>query len=128
VSPLWFVACTGGGPDTAAPPVTYAPVIRSVDRLACVTDPRAGEVWELALTATDPQGAATLATATVAVRTEAGNELARYPFACDGGACAGTFRADYDGVGCALEGTVAFVFTVTDATGQVSAAETVSPW
>ena len=32
------------------------------------------------------------------------------------------------GVGCALEGTVAFVFTVTDATGQVSAAETVSPW
>jgi hypothetical protein len=122
-----LVGCGNGGavPDVedTAPP-TFAPVIVSIDRVACTTDPVAGEVWQMDLTVSDPQGAATVASGDVSVRNRAGGEIGSYTLACNDETCIGSFRADYDNVDCALAGTLVFVFTVTDETGLVSASMT----
>ena len=129
--PVLALAGCAGGVDTGVPPVvdaTWVPVIASIDRVECTLEEPAGEVWQLGLTVTDPQGDETVVTGSVFVRNEAGGELGRYTIPCGAGACDGSFRADYDGLGCAVEGTVAFVFTVTDQNGNVSASEVLEPW
>ncbi|MFN7142506.1 MAG: hypothetical protein ACK4YP_01920 [Myxococcota bacterium] len=118
-----FAACAPA-PDTGDTwePGAYAPIIVSVDRVACANDATLGDVWELALTVDDPQGAATVADGVVSVQDGAGGELGRYPLTCAGGSCTGGFRADYDGIGCAHAGPL--VFQVADDAGHVSATRT----
>jgi hypothetical protein len=104
-----------------------APEIVSIDLVQCTTQQSAGEVWQLQLTVDDPQGNDTISGGTVSVQNEAGGELANYDVACNSGSCIGSFRADYDGIACTMEGTIAFVFQVTDEDGNVSAPRTYGP-
>lgn len=118
-----LAGCHGRAHDTAAAPPpdgSVAPAIVTVDRVECIAQPTAGEVWQMDLTVSDPQGAATVAAGAVSVRNRGDGELGAYTLACNGATCVGDFRADYDNVGCALAGTITFVFTVTDADGHVS--------
>jgi hypothetical protein len=108
---------TGGGlqPDPA-------PSVVSVDRIECTTQQSAGEVWQMELTVDDPQGADTVASVgRVSVLNDRGGELAAYDIACNDGSCFGSIRADYDGITCALSGSLTFRFVVTDEDGNPSA-------
>ncbi|MDO9280413.1 MAG: hypothetical protein Q7U06_00790 [Pseudomonadota bacterium] len=118
--------CGSPDVDTAVAPAkpTAVPVIVAIDRVACAAEPAAGEVWQMELTVSDPQGAETVAAGAVSVRNRAGGEIGSYSLACTGGTCIGSFRSDYDNVDCALAGTISFLFTVTDADGHVSAPKT----
>ncbi len=120
-----LAGCAPEALDTVVVTGAFAPTIVSVDRVAC-TAPAAGERWDIALTATDPQGADTVASGHVSVLEARGGELSRYDLACTAGACTGGSRADIDGVTCDLA-DIAFVFTVTDADGNVSAPHTHTP-
>jgi hypothetical protein len=110
---------TSGG-DTAA--AGTVPEVVSVETVDCTTQQSAGEVWQLALTANDPQGADTIASGRVSVLNGQGGELAGYDLACNDGSCFGSFRADYNGISCSLAGTLTMRFTVTDEDGNVSPA------
>jgi hypothetical protein len=136
-----LVACSGGDPgkdddtsgtDDTAPDTdtvddSVAPEIVSIDLVQCTTQQSAGEVWQLQLTVDDPQGNDTISGGTVSVQNEAGGELAAYDIACNSGTCIGSIRADYDGITCSLEGSVAFVFQITDEDGNSSAPATYGP-
>lgn len=116
-----FVAACAPAPDTGDTwePGAYAPIIVSIDRVACANDATLGDIWDLALTVDDPQGADTVEAGVVSVQDGAAGELGRYPLACAEGACTGGFRADYDGIACAHDGPL--VFQVADVGGHVSA-------
>ncbi len=131
-----LVACTGKGGDSntdsttdshdgtddTAHPDDVSPTIVSVDTVNCAEYQSAGESWDLALTVDDPQGATTVSDGTVSVLSSAGGELASYVLACGNGQCFGSFRAEYDGIGCSSQGDVTLRFIVTDAEGHASAA------
>jgi hypothetical protein len=109
-----------GGLDTQAPDM--APSVLSVERLECTQQQSAGEVWQLEITVDDPQGADTVSPiGRVAVLNSQGGELAAYDLACNDGQCFGSFRADYNGITCALSGSITMRFTVTDEDGNASA-------
>ncbi len=115
---------TGGGDTNDTVDETVAPEILSIDLVQCTQQQSAGEVWQMQLTVDDPQGADTIASGAVSVQNEEGGELANYDIACNDGSCIGSFRADYDGITCASEGSISFVFQVTDEDGNVSATKT----
>lgn len=95
------------------------PSILSVDLAECTVN-AGGEIWRLAVTAGDPQGAETVLSGTVAAIVD-GTTLDTNDLACNKGRCTGTFSLDADGVGCGVGGTVVFEFIVTDADGNSSA-------
>lgn len=111
----------GGGDDTGGTAPDVAPRVVSIDNIECTEQQSAGEVWQTQITVTDPQGNDTIASGTVYVRNEAGGELADYMLACGDGSCTGSFRADYDGITCSLEGTLTMAFQVEDEDGNLSA-------
>jgi hypothetical protein len=126
-------ACTGGksedsgsvdvtDSDSDSPDLGVAPTIVSVDNVQCAEYQSAGESWDLALTVNDPQGAETVKDGTIAVLNADGGELANYVLACGNGQCFGSFRAEYDGIGCSLLGEITLRFVVMDADGNASAA------
>lgn len=128
---LFVIACADGvvdvkdgATDTAVDTQTSAtaPEVVSVETVECTAQQSAGEVWQLALTAADPQGADTIAGGRVSVLNREGGQLAGYDLACNDGSCFGSFRADYDGIACSLVGTLTMRFTVTDEDGNVSPA------
>lgn len=132
--PALLLACTGKGGDTAkgddtaadtdTDPVDdgVAPSIVSIDTVNCAEYQSAGESWDLALTVDDPQGAGTVTDGSVTVVSAEGGDMATYLLACSNGQCFGSFRAEYDGIGCSLVGEVSLRFVVTDAEGNSSAA------
>ena len=95
------------------------PSILSVDLAECTVN-AGGEIWRLAVTAGDPQGATTVVDGTVAAIVD-GTTLDTNPLACNKGRCTGTFSLDADGVGCGVDGTARFEFVVTDTDGNSSA-------
>jgi hypothetical protein len=104
--------------EGASPEV--APEVLSLDRAECVAMQSAGEVWDLALTVDDPQGAATVRAGTFDVRSASGGDvLTDQLLACGNGSCFGSFRADTTGISCATQ--VRFRFVVTDVDGNASA-------
>jgi hypothetical protein len=107
--------------DSDSPDLGVAPTIVSVDTVQCAEYQSAGESWDLALTVDDPQGAETVKDGTIAVLNADGGELASYVLACGNGQCFGSFRAEYDGIGCSLLGDVTLRFVVVDADGNASA-------
>lgn len=133
LSALLF-ACTGKGGDTAGGDDTtadtdtdvvddsVAPSVVSIDTVNCAEYQSAGESWDLALTVDDPQGAATVTDGSVTVVSAEGGDMATYLLACSNGQCFGSFRAEYDGIGCSLVGEVTLRFVVTDAEGNSSEA------
>ncbi len=121
---VWLIACSGPkaadtSPHDSADP-TVAPVVTAVTSVTCAVLESAGETWNMALTVDDPQGANTVNGGSVNVLDTSQHALASYALACDNGACAGTFRASYDNIGCSLEGSVTLEFVVTDADGHLS--------
>lgn len=131
---LLLTACDGGDPkddtaDTADSGETdtqgdgVTPTILSVDRVECSDQQSAGETWSFSLSVDDPQGADSVDGGTVEVVSSADQVIADYAFPCNNeGVCEGSFRAAYDGVTCAMSGTMTFRFTVTDVDGNPSAA------
>ncbi len=132
--PALLFACTGKGDDTAAGDDTstdtdtghvddsVAPSVVSVDSVNCAEYQSAGESWDIALTVDDPQGATTVTDGTVTVVSAEGGDMATYLLACSNGQCFGSFRAEYDGIGCSLVGEVTLRFVVVDAEGNSSQA------
>jgi hypothetical protein len=127
-----LVACAGKGDDTAVGADSsadtdtdtvddsVAPSVVSVDTVNCAEYESAGESWDLAITVDDPQGAATVTDGTVTVVSADGGDMATYMLACSNGQCFGSFRAEYDGIGCSLIGEVTLRFVVADAEGNSS--------
>jgi hypothetical protein len=113
-----------GDTDDSGGDSDVAPSVTSVDLVDCSEQQSAGEIWQISLTVTDPQGIATVHTGAEQVLNEAGGELANYVLACSEGTCNGGFRADYDGIACSLDGSISFAFAVTDEDGNVSATKT----
>lgn len=113
-----FAADTGGAADAGR--ADAIPWIVSVDRVECSAEGAMGDVWQLALTVDDPQGASTVVAGEAAVVASDGSVLAAYGLMCGRGACVGNFAADYDGIVCDMRGAVVLRFTVTDADGNVS--------
>ncbi|MSP55472.1 MAG: hypothetical protein EXR69_07710 [Myxococcales bacterium] len=131
--PLAAIAsgCTGAKADDPAEDDTsalddtaevdeFAPSITVVNTVDCAEYQSAGEAWDLVLAVDDPQGADTVEEGTVAVLSEEGGEMAVYVLACGGGTCVGSFRAEYDGIGCSLQGSVTLRFIVVDINGNSS--------
>lgn len=98
----------------------FAPTITVVNTVDCAEYQSAGEAWDLVVTVDDPQGADTVEEGTVAVLSEDGGEMAVYVLACGNGTCVGSFRAEYDGIGCSLQGSVTLRFIVVDINGNSS--------
>ena len=107
--------------DTGSPDVGVSPTVVSVDTVQCAEYQSAGENWDLALTVDDPQGAETVKNGTITVLNADGGELANYALACGNGQCVGSFRAEYDGIGCSLVGEVTLRFVVMDSDSNASA-------
>jgi hypothetical protein len=107
--------------DSGTPDVGVSPTIVSVDTVQCAEYQSAGENWDIALTVDDPQGAETVKDGTITVLNADGGELASYALACGNGLCVGSFRAEYDGIGCSLVGEVTLRFVVIDAESNASA-------
>ena len=108
--------------DSAVIDTSVAPVVASVDSVECTMQQSAGELWVIGLTVTDPQGDDTVADGSLAVLDADGNTLASYVVACNEGTCSASFRADYDGIGCAMIDTITFSLVVVDEQGNSSAA------
>lgn len=111
---------SGDTGDTAA---EVRPEVVSVDRLDCVPDETYGETWYIELTADDPQGADTVLIGSITVLGSDGQVLAGYGLDCWDGACDAYFRAEYDGLTCAMAPGLTFVFAVQDEDGNWS-----EPW
>lgn len=130
--PLLLVACpsdekdddtddTSGGAAEDSVDDAVQPVINSVDVVDCVEYQSAGEAWSLTLSVDDPQGADTVAGGSYDVLNAEGGVLATYTLTCNEGSCIGSFRAEYDSITCALEGSVTFRFVIEDEDGNQSA-------
>ena len=111
---------SGSSDDSSTVNTAFAPSVTVVNSLQCAEYQSAGESWDFTLTVDDPQGAATVDDGSVNVLSEDGGTMATYSLACANGMCVGSFRADYDGIGCSLQGSITLEFVVTDENGNNS--------
>lgn len=112
---------TDEGEGDTWPEGAEAPVVRGSQEIVCDGSSQSGgETWVVQLQVDDPQGAWTVVSGEMDVVMPDGETRATYGLVCDSGVCSGSFREDYDGIGCALEGRITFRVLVEDEDGHFS--------
>lgn len=99
------------------------PEIVSVERVECAGDETYGETWYVDFTIDDPQGVDTVYEGAITVLDADASPIVTYGIACRDGACSGYFRAEFDGITCAMGPELTFVLSVVDEDGHWS-----EPW
>ena len=94
-------SASDSGGDSGGDSGAVVPWITGVADIHCEGDPD-DETWYDTITVDDPQGAQTVIDGWLYVQNLDGADLATYGLNCDDGACDGYFRAEYDGIPCAM--------------------------
>jgi hypothetical protein len=102
----------GDTADTAASEVN--PFITAVTELYCQDEGEQGETWYVTVLCDDPQGADTVQIGSQTILAEDGTPIANYGLDCYDGVCDSYWRAEYDGISCAMAASILFVFAVQD--------------